>query len=707
MNLIIYNEKFMKNLVIAAAMTCMVCACSQQSTESENPFFSEFQSPYGSPDFDRIQLADYEPAFLKGIEQQNQEIKAIVENPEAPTFENTIVALDNSGEILNRVSGVFFALTSADTNDELMALESKIAPMLSEHSDNIYLNEALYQRVAKVCEQEKSGAIQLTTEQHYLLEKYRKAFERSGAALDKEKQARLREINKELSTLTIDFSNHVLADNNAFKLVVDKQEDLAGLPEAVIAGAASEAEAQGEKGKWVFTLQESSRTPLLQYAQNRELRKQIYQAYTSLGNRNNENDNKEILKKILTLRVEKAQLMGYDTYAAYVLADNMAKTPENVLDFLHNLWGYSIQNAKKEAAELQQIMDKEGKGEKLEAWDWWYYAEKLRQQKYNLNEDEIKPYFSQEDVQKGLFYVVNKLYGITLTPTDTVPVYDKDVKTYIVNDADGSFLGLFYCDYMPRASKQSGAWMSNFREQKEGVRPLIYNVASFTKPAGDTPSLLTIDEAKTMFHEFGHALHGMLSQCKYQGVSGTAVAQDFVELPSQIMEHWTVEPEVLKVYARHYKTGEVIPDELVAKIENQALFNQGFMTTELLAAALLDMEFHNLTTTEGLDVVAFEKQLMDKLGLIPQIAPRYRATYFRHIMGGYDAGYYSYLWAERLDADAFEAFKEHGIFDPATAKAFRQNILEKGGSDDPMKLYETFRGAQPSLEPLLKNRGLK
>lgn len=697
----------MKNLVIAAAMTCMVCACSQQPTESENPFFSEFQSPYGSPDFDRIQLTDYEPAFLKGIEQQNQEIKAIVENPEAPTFENTIVALDNSGEILNRVSGVFFALTSADTNDELMALESKIAPMLSEHSDNIYLNEALYQRVAKVCEQEASGAIQLTTEQHYLLEKYRKAFERSGAALDKEKQARLREINKELSTLTIEFSNHVLADNNAFKLVVDKKEDLAGLPEAVIAGAASEAEAQGEKGKWVFTLQESSRTPLLQYAQNRELRKQIYQAYTSLGNRNNENDNKEILKKILTLRVEKAQLMGYDTYAAYVLADNMAKTPENVLDFLHNLWGYSIQNAKKEAAELQQIMDKEGKGEKLEAWDWWYYAEKLRQQKYNLNEDEIKPYFSQADVQKGLFYVVNKLYGITLTPTDTVPVYNKDVKTYIVNDADGSFLGLFYCDYMPRVSKQSGAWMSNFREQKEGVRPLIYNVASFTKPAGDTPSLLTIDEAKTMFHEFGHALHGMLSQCKYQGVSGTAVAQDFVELPSQIMEHWTVEPEVLKVYARHYKTGEVIPDELVAKIENQALFNQGFMTTELLAAALLDMEFHNLTTTEGLDVVAFEKQLMDKLGLIPQIAPRYRATYFRHIMGGYDAGYYSYLWAERLDADAFEAFKEHGIFDPATAKAFRQNILEKGGSDDPMKLYETFRGAQPSLEPLLKNRGLK
>jgi peptidyl-dipeptidase Dcp len=697
----------MKNLVIAAAMTCMVCACGQQASESENPFFSEFQSPYGAPDFDRIQFADYEPAFLKGIEQQNAEIKAIVENPEEPTFENTIVALDNSGEILNRVSGVFFALTSADTNDDLMALESKIAPMLSEHSDNIYLNEALYQRVAKICEQEKSGKIQLTTEQHYLLEKYRKAFERSGAALDKKKQERLREINKELSTLTIDFSNHVLADNNAFKLVIDRKEDLAGLPEAVVEGAAHEAEAQGEKGKWVFTLQESSRTPLLQYAQNRELRKQVYQAYTSLGNHDNATDNKEILKKILTLRLEKARLMGYETYAAYVLDDTMAKDPQTVLDFLHNLWGYSIENARKEAAELQQIMDKEGKGEKLEAWDWWYYAEKLRQQKYNLNEDEIKPYFSQENVRKGLFYVVNKLYGITLTPTDTVPVYNKDVKTYIVNDADGSFLGLFYTDYMPRASKQSGAWMSNFREEKEGVRPLIYNVASFTKPAGDTPSLLTIDEAKTMFHEFGHALHGLLTQCKYQGVSGTAVAQDFVELPSQIMEHWTVEPEVLKVYARHYKTGETIPDSLVAKIENQALFNQGFMTTELLAAALLDMEFHNLKSTDSLDVMAFEKQLMDKLGLIPQIAPRYRATYFRHIMGGYDAGYYSYLWAERLDADAFEAFKEHGIFDPATAQSFRKNILEKGGSDDPMKLYVTFRGAEPSLEPLLKNRGLK
>ncbi|WP_278560004.1 M3 family metallopeptidase [Phocaeicola plebeius] len=697
----------MKNLIFAAAMSCMVCACGQQAADTGNPFLSEFETPYGTPDFDRIKVEHYEPAFLKGIEQQNEEIKAIVENPEEPTFENTIVALDNSGEILARVSGVFFALTEADTNDEMMALEAKIAPMLSEHSDNIFLNQELYKRVAAVHAQEEAGKIQLTTEQHYLLDKYYKEFVRSGAGLDAQKQERLREINKQLSTLTIEFGNHVLADNNDYLLVVDKKEDLAGLPDAVIAGAAQEAKAHGKDGKWVFTLQESSRTPLLQYAQNRELRKNIYQAYTSLGNRGNANDNKEVLKKVLALRLEKAQLMGFNNFAEYQLADNMAKNPKNALDLLYGLWEYSIKNAKAEAAELQKIMDREGKGEKLEAWDWWYYAEKLRQEKYDLNEDAIKPYFSQEDVHNGLCTVVNKLYGITLTPCDSISVYNKDVKTYIVKDADGSLLGVFYSDYMPRASKRSGAWMSNFREQQEGVRPLIYNVASFTKPAGDLPSLLTIDEARTMYHEFGHALHGLLTQCKYKGVSGTSVAQDFVELPSQIMEHWAVEPEVLKMYAKHYQTREVIPDSLIAKIENQALFNQGFMTTELLAAAILDMEMHCLTTMEGFDVLQFEKQLMDKLGLIPQIAPRYRSTYFNHIMGGYAAGYYSYIWAERLDTDAFEAFKEHGLFDQATATSFRKNILEKGGSDDPMKLYVTFLGAEPSLDALLKTRGLK
>ena len=688
-------------------MSCVIGACTQTATDVENPFLTEFQTPYGTPDFEKIKVAHYEPAFLKGIEQQNNEIKAIIANSESPTFENTILALDNSGEILNRVSGVFFALAEADTNDDLMALEEKVAPMLSEHSDNIYLNQDLYKRVAELHAQEEAGTLKLTTEQHYLLDKYYKSFVRSGASLDAASQERLRQINKELSVLTITFGNHVLAENNAFELWIDDEADLKGLPASVVAGAAAEAKEKGKEGKWLFTLQESSRLPLLQYAENRELRKQMYEAYISMGNHNDANDNKEVLKKILTLRLEKAKLMGFENYAAYVLDDNMAKTPEKVMDFLHDLWKYSIKNAKKEVAELQQIMNREEKGKKLAAYDWWYYAEKLRQEKYNLNEDEIKPYFSQDDVRKGLFYVVNKLYGLKLTEVDTLSVYNSDVKTYLVNDADGSFLGVFYADYMPRSSKRSGAWMSNFREQKAGVRPLIYNVASFTKATADTPSLLSIDEARTMFHEFGHALHGMLTQCTYQGVSGTSVAQDFVELPSQLMEHWAIEPEVMKVYAKHYQTREPISDELIAKIENQNLFNQGFMTTELLAAALLDMEFHLLTDTKDLDVVAYEKQVMDKLGLIPEIAPRYRATYFNHIMGGYEAGYYSYLWAERLDADAFEAFKEHGIFNQEVAGSYRKNILEKGGSDDPMKLYVNFRGAEPKLEPLLKNRGLK
>ena len=685
----------------------MLGACGQQKATTDNPFLTEFNTPYGTPPFDKIKVEHYEPAFLAGIEQQNKEIKAIVENTAEPTFENTIVALDNSGEILARVSGVFFALTEADTNDELAALEAKIAPMLSEHSDNIYLNQDLYRRVAALHDQEKAGELKLTTEQHYLMDKYYKGFVRSGAALDMEKQNKLREINKQLSSLTITFSNHVLAENNAFKLVVDKEEDLAGMPDWLKASAADEAKAAGMDGKWLFTLQASSRLPLLQYAENRSLREKMYKAYISMGNNNDANDNKEVLKQVLTLRLEKAKLLGFDCYSNFVLDDCMAKDSKTVMDFLHNLWGYSIKNAKSEAAELQKLMDKEGKGEKLEGWDWWFYAEKLRQEKYNLNEEEIKPYFSLEDVRSGLYYVVNKLYGINLTPITDVTVYNPDVTVYKVTDADGSFLGIFYADYFPRASKRSGAWMSNFREQQGEVRPLIYNVASFTKPVGDMPSLLTIDEARTMFHEFGHALHGMLTKCNYKGVSGTAVAQDFVELPSQIMEHWAVEPEVLKVYAKHYKTREPISDELIAKIENQALFNQGFMTTELLAAALLDMEMHNLTSTEGLDIAAFEKKVTDELGLIPQIAPRYRSTYFNHIMGGYAAGYYSYLWAEVLDTDAFEAFKENGLFDQKTAGLFRANVLEKGGSEDPMTLYKNFRGQEPSIEPLLKGRGLK
>jgi len=698
-----------KKVLLSAASFCMImCACNQQAKQ-DNPFLAEFETPYGTPDFTSIRTEHYEPAILKGIEEQNNEVEQIANNAEDPTFENTIDALDNSGQILSRVSGVFFALTEANTNDTLAVLEEKFAPMLAEQSDHIYQNAKLFQRVKVLKEQTEKGTIQLSQEQSRLLDKIYKRFVRSGAALDEQAQSRLREINKELSTLSTTFGNHILNENNAFKLIISDKDDLEGLPEWVIAGAAEEAKAQGEDGKWIFTLQEPSRLPFLQYSAKRELREKLYLAYINRGNNGDSNDNKEIIHRIITLRLEKAKLLGFDCYSNYVLDQCMAKNEKTVMDFLDNLWNYSIQNAKNEASQLQAIMDREGKDETLQGWDWWYYAEKLRLEKYNLNEDEIKPYFSLENVQKGLFYVVNQLYGIQMKPIDDVTVYDPDVKTYRVENADGSMLGIFYCDYFPRAGKRGGAWMSNFREQKGSLRPLIYNVANFTKPAGDIPSLLTLDEVETMFHEFGHALHGLLAQCNYYGISGTNVARDFVELPSQIMEHWAMEPEVLKQYAKHYQTGEAIPDSLIQKIQNLSTFNQGFNTTELLAASLLDMYLHNIQSPDELgdDIMAFEKAKMDNLGLIPQIAPRYRVTYFNHIIGGYAAGYYSYLWAEVLDADAFEAFKEQGIFDQSTANAFRTNILERGDSDDPMTLYRTFRGAEPSIEPLLKNRGLK
>ena len=692
-----------KKCILILAASCMMYSCATQ-TES-NPFLTEFQTPNGVPPFDKIKLEHYEPAFQKGIEEQNANIQAIIDNTEAPTFENVIVALDNSSPILSRVSSVFFNMTEAETSDGLADLEMKMGPLLSEHSDNISLNQELFKKVNTVYQQ-KDG-LALTTEQKRLLDKTYKSFIRSGANLPDDKQARLREINKQLSTLGIAFGNHVLNENNAFKLYIDKEEDLAGLPESVRLAAASEAKADGQEGKWLFTLQNSSRLPFLQYADNRPMREKIYKAYINRGNNNDGNDNKKVITDIVALRLEKAKLLGYDCYSNFVLDECMAKDSQTVMDFLNNLWNYALPKAKAEAAELQQLMDKEGKGEKLEAWDWWYYTEKLRKEKYNLEETEIKPYFKLENVRQGAFDVANKLYGITLTPMKDVPTYHPDVEVFEVKDADGSQLGIFYVDYFPRAGKRGGAWMSNYRDQKADVRPLVCNVASFTKPVGDTPSLLSLDEVETLFHEFGHGLHGLLTKCQYLGTSGTNVARDFVELPSQINEHWATEPEVLKMYAKHYKTGEVIPDSLIEKILNQKTFNQGFMTTELLAAAILDMNLHNLTDTEGLDVVAYEKEAMDQLGLIPEIAPRYRTTYFNHIIGGYAAGYYSYLWANVLDNDAFEAFKEHGIFDKQTADLFRQNVLEKGDSEDPMTLYKNFRGPEPQLDPMLKNRGMK
>lgn len=692
-----------KKSILILAASCMMYSCTTQ-TET-NPFLTEFQTPYGVPPFDQIKLEHYEPAFMKGIDEQNANIQAITSNAEAPTFDNVIVAFDNSSPILDRVGGVFYNLTEAETTDELTALSMKLAPVMSEHNDNILLNEALFAKIKTVYQQKDS--LQLTTEQRRLLEKTYKSFVRSGANLPADKQARLREINKQLSTLGIRFDKNILNENNEFKLFVDKEEDLAGLPEWFRQSAAAEAKAAGQEGKWLFTLHNSSRLPFLQYSANRPLREKVYKAYIQRGNNNDKNDNKKIITEIVSLRLEKARLLGFDCYSNFVLDNTMAKDSKTVMDFLNNLWQYALPKAKAEAAELQKLMDRENKGEKLEAWDWWYYTEKLRKEKYNLEEEQIKPYFKLENVREGAFAVANKLYGITLTPMDSIPVYNPDVQVFEVKDADGSQLGIFYTDYFPRAGKSGGAWMSNYREQQGDIRPLVCNVASFTKPVGDTPSLLTIDEVETLFHEFGHALHGLLTKCQYKGTSGTNVVRDFVELPSQINEHWATEPEVLKMYAKHYQTGETIPDELIEKILNQKTFNQGFITTELMAAAFLDMNLHNLTDTTGLDVVAFEKEAMDRLGLIPEIAPRYRTTYFSHIIGGYAAGYYSYLWANVLDNDAFEAFKENGIFDRHTADLFRRNVLEKGDSEDAMTLYRNFRGAEPQLEPMLKNRGMK
>lgn len=693
---------FTKTLTFLAGC-CMVLSCG--SNAEDNPFLSEFQTKFGAPPFDKIKVEHYKPAILAGIEEQNRNIQVIIDNKEPATFENTIVALDNSSPILDRTTSVFYGLLGAETNEQLDNLAAEFAPMLSEHGDNITLNPALFAKVKEVYDNKAN--LNLTREQERLLNETYNSFVRSGANLSADEQKRMREINMELSTLALKFDKNLLDETNEVKIWVDNKDELSGLPEWFCQSAAEEAKAAGQEGKWLFTMHNASRLPLLQYADNRALREKMYKAYISKGNNGDKYDNKQIIKDIVTLRLEKAKIMGYDNFADFTLADNMAKDSKTVMDFLNNLWSYSLPKAKEEAAELQKMMDKEGKGEKLEGWDWWYYTEKLRKEKYNLDEEEIKPYFKLENVRDGAFAVANKLYGITITPVEGIPVYHPDVKTFEVKDADGSHIGLFYVDYFPRAGKSSGAWMSEFRTQCGEIRPIVYNVANFTKPVGDTPSLLTLDEVETLFHEFGHGLHGLLSKCNYKGIAGTNVARDFVELPSQINEHWATEPEVLKMYARHYKTGEVIPYELIEKIRKQKTFNQGFMTTELLAAAILDMNLHTLTSTEGLDVVAYEKEAMDKLGLISAIAPRYRTTYFGHITGGYAAGYYSYLWANVLDNDAFEAFEENGIFDQKTANLFRTNILEKGNSEDPMVLYKNFRGAEPKLDAMLRNRGMK
>ena len=686
------------------AIACLT-ACG---TKHDNPVLADSALPFGAPEFSKFQSTDYEAAFLAGFEEQRAEIDAIVANPEAPTFDNTIAALERSGKKLAKVSGIFFNLTETDADDVMRETEKKLSPLFTEHSAYMTMNEALFVRVKALYD--AKAELGLTREQEMVLDKYYRMFVKGGALLDAEKKAQLMEIEKQLSLASIEFGENGLAETNAFELVITDEKDLAGLPQSSINAAREAAQAAGKEG-WLFTLHKPSWIPFLQYADNRELRKQMYLGYINRGDNNNEHDNKEVIARILKLRQQKAHLFGYDTFAEFQLEDKMAQTPEAAYNLLMTIWNAAVPKAKAEAAELQKMMDAEGKGEKLEAWDWWYYTEKLREQKYALSESELRPYFSLENVRKGAFMVSEKLFGMKFQPVEGLDLYHPEVETFEVLDADGSHLALFYTDYFPRATKRAGAWMTNIVDASnidgENQRPIIVNVGNFTRPTGDTPSLLTIDETRTLFHELGHALHGFLTQTQYPSVSGTSVARDFVELPSQIMEHWAIEPEVMKMYALHYETGEPITDELIAKMQAASSFNSGFETMELVGAALLDMEFHMVEDYTDFDANAFEKSVADKIGLLPQIAFRYRGPYFNHIFsGGYAVGYYSYLWAEVLDADGFEAFKENGIFDEATGRSFRKNILEMGGSEEPMVLYKRFRGAEPNPEALLRNRGL-
>lgn len=697
----------MKKTLLILTMGILLMGCAK----TDNPFFEAYKNKYGAPPFDQIKNEHYMPAFKEGIKQHQAEIDSIANNLQAPTFENTIAAMDFSGDLLKKVSSVFFNLYSCNTNEGMEKIANEITPILSEHNDNIYLNDKLFTRVKTLYD--NRAKLGLNDEQVRLLEKYHRNFIRSGAALNPDQKIKLRAINKELGLAQLAFGKNVLDETNSYKKIIDKESDLAGLPESVRQAAAEEAKAAGKPGKWIFTTQKASFIPVLQYSENRELRKELLMAYTTRANHDNASDNKSVINKIMKLRTQKAQLLGFATSADFILDDTMAKTPKAVYDLLNTVWTPAVAKAKEEAAELQKLMDAEGKGEKLEPWDWWYYSEKLRKAKYNLEEEALRPYFKLENVRQGVFDLATKLYGLKFKKLTDMPVYDPDVEVFEVNNADGSLLGILYTDYFPRAGKRAGAWMNNITDQyiKDGVnhRPIICNIGNFTKPTKDKPSLLNMDEVETMFHEFGHALHGLLTQCTYPSLSGTNVARDFVELPSQIMENWCWEPEVMKTYARHYKTGKIMPKELMDKIQQAGTFNQGFINTELLAASFLDMDYHMMKDTANFDVNAFEKASLDKIGMIPQIIVRYRSTYFNHIFSGeYSAGYYSYTWAAVLDADAFQAFKETGdIYNPKVATAFRKKILEKGDTEDPMKLYRDFRGANPNPDALLKKRGLK
>jgi peptidyl-dipeptidase Dcp len=700
-------KKFYNILLIYGFISIVLAGCKNKpmaEVDNTNPFFNEYNTPFEVPPFEKIMAKHYMPAFMKGMADGRKEIENIADSKSEPTFKNTVESFDKSGGLLTNVSSVFFSQSSANTNDSLQKIEVEISPLLSAYHDEILLNPALFTRVKSVYDDK--AKFNLTPEQQFLLENLYKSFVRNGANLNKQDQDTLKRLNQKLSVLTVKFSQNVLSETNSFKLFVNK-EDLKGLPESVITTAAETAKEAGQPGKWAFTTQRPSIFPFLQYSPNRKLREQLFNAYTNRGNNGNEFDNNKILADIIKLRAERAKLLGYKTHADFVLEPRMAKTPENVLDLLNTLWEKAVPVAKNEVVEMQKIITGEGGKFKLEPFDWWYYAEKLRKEKYNLNDNDLRPYFRLENVREGLFTVANKLFGITITPLTGIPCPHPDAKAYEVRDTDGSHLGVLYMDFFPRDSKRQGAWCGSYRSyhvvNNKGVTPVVTVVYNFTRPSGDMPALLSVEEASTMYHEFGHALDALFNKSTY---NQTNIAWDFVEMPSQLMEHWSTEPEVLNMYAKHYKTGEPIPSVLVEKIKNSGYFNQGFGNVELLAASLLDMKYHSLEAPVNIDIQSFEKEYFKKIGLIPEIVSRYRSTYFNHIVGGYDSGYYCYTWAAVLDNDAFEAFKEKGIFDKTVAASYRRNILEKNGTMDAMQMFVNFRGRKPIIGPLLKNRGL-
>ena len=695
-------------IMILIAVSLLLSACSK---DNKNPLLEEWNTPFGTPPFDEIKNEHYLPAFNEAIIRHNEEIKKIINLSEEPSFSNTIVPLEYSGELLSKVNNVFNSMRGSMNSDELKAISQKVVPLLSKHNDDLNLNASLFKKVKIVYK--LKGEQNLNTEQKTLLENYYKDFVRGGADLNNQDKVKLRKLNEELSLLSLKFGENVLGETNKFELVIDNKDDLEGLSESIIAASAETAKEKGYEDKWVFTIHKPSMLPFLQYSAKRELREKLYTAYFMKGDHNDDLDNKKILVKMALLRLEKANLLGYKTHADYVLDEQMAKTPKNVYNLLEKIWEPALKRAKSERAEMQKVIESEGNNFKLESWDWWYYAEKVKKAKYDLDENELRPYFEVNNVINGVFGLATSLFGIQFVERDDIQIYHPDVKVFEVKEADGKHIGILYTDYFPRASKQAGAWMSEFRRQHkikgEMVTPIIYNVGNFSKSTGDKPALISLDEVETLFHEFGHALHGLLSNCTYPSVAATQTPRDFVEFPSQVMENWAFHPEVLKSFAKHYKTGEVIPKELVDKIENSSLFNQGFATVEYAAASYLDMDWHTITEVKDYDATKFEIRSMSKIGLIPEIKPRYRSTYFNHIFsGGYSSGYYSYLWAEVLDADAFNAFVESGdVYNKELAAKYRKFVLSAGGTENSMELYKKFRGKEPSIEPLLKRKGLK